>query len=484
MGNTVSSATYRLDLSPLDQTIPRLFVHKIFCFEFPDATLQAEAVERLEQSLSTALLKWPFLTGYVGPATTGTHRNDLELQYQIPEVGGLRPTLLIIRNLSEDEWHFPWTYKQLAEAGMPPSAFDMSKLSTVPEWPSSYETYPALSVQANFIPGGLLLCFALHHAVADGGSFTTFIKEMAAATRDPSISVPAISMRVRRRIGYVFAPGEDLRPLYSFPEYDDRNASRHPTLRPVTTRILTLSASTVRKLQAAVARHLKETVGDHAFASDISCVSGLIWIAVIRARKSRLQLGETAKMGIAVNARKEMDPPLQEDYFGNAVVHTFATAKVSELLDDNVDNDTIGLHTAIPIETIALGAWRMRQAVQSVNRDYVNDRIKTFSMLGDPTVVSKAYTRAMDTSHTGIDFSSWREQGANVEFNIPGTTTSTVDFWRKAWSPNEGAYNILPRKGHSKGDANWEVSLGLTVEDMEVVCSGDELGAWVSRLVE
>ena len=126
----------------------------------------------------------------------------------------------------------------------------------------------------------------------------------------------------------------------------------------------------------------------------------------------------------------------------------------------------------------------MRQAVQDLNDAYVDERLKMFSMLADPADTSRAYTQAIDATHTGIDFSSWRDQGANCEFNIPGLARPTIDFWRKAWSPNEGAYNILPRKGGSKGEANWEVSLGLSVIDMENVCSKDELGGWISRIVE
>ena len=49
----------------------------------------------------------------------------------------------------------------------------------------------------------------------------------------------------------------------------------------------------------------------------------------------------------------------------------------------------------------------------------------------------------------GIDFSSWVGQGADLRFGIPGIGSSNIEFWRKAWSPNEGAYNILPRKART-----------------------------------
>ena len=179
-----------------------------------------------------------------------------------------------------------------------------------------------------------------------------------------------------------------------------------------------------------------------------------------------------------------MGLPLTEDYFGNGVVHVVATAKAHELFAGDASKNSIACGSEIPVNTVAEGALRMRRAVAEADSTYVHERLKTFSTLVDPGEVVRAYDVAIDNANTGIDFSSWRDQGADIDFNIPGTTTSSVGTWRKTWSPNEGAYNILPRKGGSKGNADWEVSLGLSVEDMDKVCSPAELGAWVTRIVE
>lgn len=470
-----------IELSPFDQTIVRVFVHKLFCFPFPDASLQADAVESLEQALSLTILRWPFIAGTVSPDNDAAQQNAIKLEYDPPLIGGVGDQVFTVRNLSAPE--YPWAYDQLAEAGMPLSAMHKDVLSSVPEWPALGQAYPALSIQANFIEGGLILCFAFHHAVADGCSFTTFIKEFARATKTGTRHDSASTCSVEPRLSYALKEGVVARELDSFPEYDYKSVPvHHAKYKEVTTRILTFSAATVQKLEADIKAELKNIPSAPSFVSNIACLSGLIWIAVVRARHYRLPPFETTKIGIAVNARSIMKPKLPEDYFGDAVVHTNATAKVYELLD--ADADAAHALQPLSVATLALAASRMREAVSKVDAEYVSERLKTFSSLPDPSEPCRFYTQAMDTTHTGLDFSSWRDQGADIEFGIPGIAQSTAQFWRKTWSPNEGAYNILPRKGGSKGPADWEVSLGLSVEDMDKVCSHEELGGWTCRIVE
>ncbi len=475
----------KVELSPFDQTMVRVFIHKLFCFPFPDPTLQAEAVEKLEQALSATILRWPFITGFVSPDESAAQQNAVKLEYDPPLSGNVGDHIFTVRNLSAPE--YAWAYDQLAEAGMPLKPMDKDVFSAVPEWPAPGQAYPALSIQANFIEGGLILCFAFHHTVADGGSFVTFLKEFAAATKMPTRHDSAQVMPVEPRVAYAPRDGV-VRNLESFPEYDYTTAPvHHDKYKEITTRILKFSAATVQKLEADIKAELKKNPDAPSFVSNIACLSGLIWIAVVRARynrmpHNRLPASETTKIGIAVNARGVMTPKLPEDYFGDAVVHTNATAKVYELLD--VGEDATHALQPISVVALALAASRMREAVSKVDAAYVSERLKTLSSVSDVAEPCLLYTQAMDTTHTGLDFSSWRDQGADIEFGIPGIGTSTVDFWRKAWSPNEGAYNILPRKGGSKGPADWEVSLGLSMEDMDRVCSDAELGGWTSRIIE
>lgn len=472
------------ELSPFDQVGPRLYVHKLFCFPFPDPTHELAAIQHLRKALLHTAKLWPFIAGRVSPAAIGGPALAECLYTEHAQANNIAGAMNV-KKLSPKV--FPWTYTKLRQAGCPPSAFKIDVLSTVPEWPSSTETWPAFAVQANFIEGGLLLCFAFHHTVADGGSFTAFIKEFASDGRSRARvdSVIELDLHTKRRLPYSCGLSKSVRALQSFPEYDSSRVPLRPqSIGPITTRILTFPAETVRKLETAVNAQIKITHGCTAWASNVACLSSLIWVAVVRARRLRLSTMDIAKIGVAVNFRPVISPKLSDDYFGNAVVHTNAAARVFELVVDSMAAKIRDVRSSISISAVALAAHRMRQAVSTVNHTYVTERLQTFAALSYPQEVSEAYARALDTSHTGIDFSSWRDQGADLDFNIPGTATSKVDYWRKAWSPNEGAYNILPRKGGSKGEADWEVSLGLSVVDMERVCAGDELGGWFSRWVE
>jgi trichothecene 3-O-acetyltransferase len=95
------------------------------------------------------------------------------------------------------------------------------------------------------------------------------------------------------------------------------------------------------------------------------------------------------------------------------------------------------------------------------------------------------YARSIDAANTGLDFSSWVEFGADLDFGIPGTEWPDPDWVRKTWSTNPGACNIMPRKGGRQGGMkDWEVVLGLKEDEMVKVCGKSELGRWAYIIAE
>lgn len=480
-----------LHLSPFDQSIGRIYVRKLYCFAFPDSHRRSEAVEALHHGISVAVARWPFLTGAVGPSKESPRRNAVDLVYKTDSDGEPVRDILSVRELSTAD--FPWTHQQLKAASMPPSAMKKEKLSAVPEHPKAGETRPAFSVTASFFEGGLILCVASHHTVFDGNSVRQFLKAFTAAMVDPPQAQSIKEVPFPRRIEYVEGSCTNCSGncLHVFPEFD----TREPAIievdlaapRPSTARVLAFSASKIDHLKSAVTQQLPLVAEPGAWVSTTDCLAALIWIAVIRSRQNRLSPGTKVKFGMAVDIRSKTDPPLSVDYFGNAIVHTLTTSTVAELTN-TMDHDSgidveMESESEIDTKTIALAASRIRAAVLRVDKTYVSDRLHVFSKIADPTFTATAYKKALDMPHTGLDMSSWQDQGADLDFGIPGAS-SKPEFVRKTFSANEGACNILPRKGGSKGTADWEVLLGLSVSDMEVVCSKGELRAWMKGWVE
>lgn len=480
-----------LHLSPFDQAIGRIYVRKLYCFEFPDSTRRVEAVETLQHGISVAVARWPFLTGMVGPAKESPRRNAVDLVYRTGSDGEPVRDILTIRTLSLEE--FSWTYQQLKDAGMPPSAMKKEKLSAVPEHPKAGETRPAFSVQASFFEGGLIICVASHHTVFDGNSVRQFLKAFTSAMVDPPNAQSIKEVPFPRRIEYVEGDCSNCigNCLQVLPEFD----TREPAVldidldapRPTTVRVLTFSAAKLEALKAAVTQQLPLVAEIGAWVSTYDCLAALIWAAVVRARQHRLPVGTKVKFGMAVDIRSKIDPPLPAEYFGNAIVHTLTTATVEELTNTMEHDSGIEVETendsAIDTKTIALAASRIRAAILRVDKQYVQERLAVFSKVADPTFTPIAYKKALDMPNIGIDMSSWQDQGADLDFGIPGAS-SKPEFVRKTFSANEGACNVLPRKGGSKSTADWEVLLGLSVCDMETVCSKGELGAWFEGWVE
>ena len=478
-----------LHLSPFDQTIGRIYVRKLYGFAFPHDALRPRAILALRRGIQAAVARWPFLAGHVAPARNGPHLNGVDLIYHTrprhPDADD-GSGILTIRVLSPVE--FPWNYADLVDAGVPPSALRKEDLSAVPEHPGPDDTRPAFSVQANFFPGGLILCVASHHSVFDGNSVRQFLVTFAHAIRNPD-SVQHAGEQVPKRLDYsATVAAQDCRgaSLETLSEFAARPATLTSSPRPprATTRVLTFAASTIDTLKADVTAHVHRIAGPDAWVSTFNCVAALVWVAVVRARRARVPPSATVRLGCAVDIRQKHSPRLPSEYFGNAIVHTVAVATASELLDHSSSLDAASPDAGISPATIAHAAARIRAALAAVDDAYVKQRLCVFSRLADPTHVPRAYKAALDMPSTGLDLSSWLDQGADVDFGIPGCDPPAPQWVRKTFSAHEGVVNILPRKGGSRGGEAWEVLLGLSADDMSTVCAPQELGAWTLRVVE
>ncbi|KAK3395289.1 hypothetical protein B0H63DRAFT_518353 [Podospora didyma] len=219
---------------------------------------------------------------------------------------------------------------------------------------------------------------------------------------------------------------------------------------------------------------------------DVFC--GLLWLHVIRVRRDCLSGTAITRCATAADIRERYEPnvggsagelqKVGEDYMGNMILRI--KAKVKQLAD---------------------ACWLIRRAVLKLrDPNYVTHGVKLAKEKGSYDI---------DQSETGLDFSSWAELGADLEFEIPGTASSSSsygtsygtfagtsssssggnlnlkpDLARKTYSAIDGSMNIMPRRGGARGeDADWEVLFALRVKDMDKICGNDQLGKYLAQPV-
>ncbi|KAK5144861.1 hypothetical protein LTR32_003272 [Rachicladosporium monterosium] len=459
-----------LILSPFDLAMGPIYVRKLFGFRFEDPSRRTEACDALRQGLSATATQHPF-------AAAGIILVKGNAPFVIPSLKPstieLGPPVFVVKDIAGKG--FPCTYQELCEQGVPPSLLQKELLSSLPNHPTHGELCPAMGLQVNFLHGGWFLSFAFHHTVFDGASMTTFLRALGAnimAGRVPADCL--VGGRALERLPYSRSASTPPK-LSEFPEYDFSQAPMpRASSASTTARVLTFTADKLAALTSEVAGLLQGTADPSDFVSTADCLGGLLWVAVMRARQERLFPHAMTKWAIAVNARRRLDPPLPAEYFGNAVVCAVASVQVNQLVATDEPN--------ISVVRVACAGSRIRQAVVAVDDAYIRKRMALFKNVSDPAEIPIAAKRALRMPSTGLDFSDWREQGADVEFAIPGAGSKSPDWVRKTWSANEGTVNILPRKGGRKGSADWEVLLALSVEDMEKVCTELTLGGWTLRI--
>ncbi|KAK1077018.1 hypothetical protein LTR33_008443 [Friedmanniomyces endolithicus] len=434
-----TTSPINLILSPFDLAMGPIYVRKIFGFRFEDPARRTEACDALRQGLLATATQHPF-------AAAGIILVKGNAPFVIPSLKPstieLGPPVFVVKDIAEAG--FPCTYQELCEQGVPPSLLQKELLSSLPNHPTRGELCPAMGLQVNFLHGGLILSFAFHHTVFDGASMTTFLRALGAnimAGRVPADCL--VGGRALERLPYSWSASTPSK-VGDFPEYDFSQAPLPRALSASTTaRVLIFTADKLAALTSEVAGLLQGTADPSDF--------------------ERLFPHAMTKWAIAVNARRRLDPPLPAEYFGNAVVCAVASVQVNQLVATDEPD--------ISVVRVACAASRIRQAVVAVDDAYIRKRMALFKDVPDPAEIPIAAKRALRMPSTGLDFSDWREQGADVEFAVPGAGSTTPDWVRKTWSANEGAVNILPRKGGRRGSADWEVLLALSVEDMEKVSS-------------
>ncbi|KAK1992891.1 hypothetical protein LX36DRAFT_731295 [Colletotrichum falcatum] len=491
----VIDITPHVALGPLDQIAPRIYVRSIFIFDTDASFEVGTALGHITNRFHASLLRWPFLAGQIRPASAPSRINELELDYRLDRDSAdpsQRPDLLAYQFC---ESLGGLTYEDLKGRGMPPSAMDKDVLSLSPSHPKPGESCPPVTLKVTRVgDGGLILCFATHHAIFDGGFIKTFLEFFGKGReRIPGqtfvrehMTRPSMKQYERTSIKNAVFPEYDFATDAALASGKDKLAVNTAATAQAVKAVCVLFKIQNSTLKALHGRALAELRGEHgpdAFVSMVDTLSALVWVHATRARLPRLDPAETTSFATAASARPRLRPAFSPDAWGNVYTQTSASASVAELVQLVPGDDGPAAAADATPAVIAAAAWRIRQAVGRVSSPgYVPSRIALAASLADPTAEGAAFRRALRPDRAGLGCSVWVHMGADVDFGIPGTAGGggLPDYVRKTWSAGDGSMNIMQRRGVTKGEAPWEVLLALREDDMERICAPTELGRWAS----
>lgn len=179
-----------LELTPIDQTICRIYVRLLLFFPFKPEEGPLDDINRqiswIRDRYRATIECWPFLAGNIGPhkdpgeAAAG----KLQLEYKWPVPDDEIDQRIGLAMFPEKS---PWTYEELSAAGAPPSWCSKKLFTMSPNHPKEGNAYPATTLAITFMEGGLVLGFAFHHAVMDGPSVKQFLTAFATGCRKENI---------------------------------------------------------------------------------------------------------------------------------------------------------------------------------------------------------------------------------------------------------------------------------------------------------
>nr|XP_043625064.1 spermidine hydroxycinnamoyl transferase-like [Erigeron canadensis] len=226
---------------------------------------------------------------------------------------------------------------------------------------TSLEEMPLLLLQVTrFQCGGWSLGFCISHVVVDGQSALHFLSEWARVCRGEPLGPPPYLDRKVLRAGDP--------PATSFNKSIEQHAQSSPPPnllgqssnenernKETTVTMLKLTETLVRKLQHQANKNKKSKSSRNFTRYEV--VTAHAWRTACKIRN--LEPEQPTSIGVCIDIRSRMNPPLPDKYFGNAIIDMIATGTSCEIVS----------------ETLGYVSSKIRDAIEKVNDEFVNSVI-------------------------------------------------------------------------------------------------------------
>ncbi|MCJ1343023.1 hypothetical protein MMC31_001212 [Peltigera leucophlebia] len=410
------------------------------CFPLSKGTNEADLVADLELGLQTLIGIFPFLDKKV------IHVQDIENDditsgtYKLISREEGDPPILRINKVDGP------SYEKISKLQAPASLLDskvFAPMKSIPETCAFISPEPVLVIQANFVPGGLLLSFAGMHNVFDGNALGDLIRHFATTCRGDQISDADIKAGNLIRPGLIptLAPGEssqDHSIIHRHVEHDPRSIE---DMRPAPWNYFRFSAAKIAELKKEASKP-SAVSSPPPWISTIDALSALIWKACISTRLPRLDPKLTSTLVRAINARRFYRPPIPSSYMGVCIVGDFPVLPLSDL--------TKSLSIA-DIATV------LRKALNEIDDHHVRSFASFVKLEPD----KRNITFSVPNPDRDMMISSWAS--LPIYTSDFGTRLGKPEYVRRpTCAPCDGLVFIMPKNL----DGDYDVAVSLREDDL------------------
>ncbi|KAL8846762.1 MAG: hypothetical protein Q9221_008168 [Calogaya cf. arnoldii] len=420
----------------------------LLCFPIQDNSRRSEVIQLLRQASTDLVKAVPILAGQVenhkdastNVQTSGTCR---VVPYDHPDGSNVRVKIL-------DDFV---PYDKLREAQAPATMLDATKLAPMKGLPDLYgdsDETPVFIIQANFIPGGLVVCFTGMHNAMDATGLGQLIKLFATLCRGEELSAAdlAVANVDRAKLDFALKPGQTQMKHPELGHKTDVEAQhKDATKAPASVwSYLHISASKLAELKHEGSRDL---TSDSSWVSTNDALTAWLWRVVLRIRSANIDMSKDSVLLRAIGGRRALDPPMP-NYLGNIV--TCPELKLS-----------IKTVTESSLSKISLS---VRERTNTINDHYVRSMATLIASEPDKSNLVFGF----EAPDRGLMISSWASAPAYEDF---GKLLGRADFVRRPSSPWPGMIYIMPKRL----DGSLDVAVGLPEDDMLRLKNDDQVKA-------
>ncbi len=462
-------------LSPVDQLMPRTYTRVFLVWPVADEDA-ADAVTRLSLGLAALFRRLPYLGGRVSQRPDRGNRLAVSWFTEAAE-----PELAEVAAPAD----MP-AYDDLARTNAPLHRFTRT-LCLVHVIPPDVDA-PVFAASYTRLDGGLLLCYAVHHAAMDGAGVAELAGLWAACCRGGDAGavppLPDANEPTHRSARLQSAAGEGTpvtatlaELLHRCPQYRLLSAGAPqvlPSPLPASTsRLFRFSASKLVRTRDM----LGETAGGERQLTTNNILTAIIWACVTRVRLARSPPSDgTSRLGFAVDGRRRLGDDFGAGrYLGNVNMYGLAEVPLATL-------QSASRYAFMPSSgpprsgqcrsDFAAVVDAFAAAVARITRPVIAEVLSLVDQAPDVTDLGPGWR-----PFHGLDLSltSWANQAYYVcEFGAP---LGRPAFVRVPFAEYDGLAIVLPRR-RDGDDGKLDVVLFLNADDIIALESDGSWNSW------